>query len=84
MAIYARRQAEIAVVLTDMSMPVMDGPALVHSLRSINPKVAVIGSSGLTSQESAARAGGEGLRQFVPKPYTAETLLAVLHEVLAG
>lgn len=83
-AIYARRQAEIAVVLTDMSMPVMDGPALVHSLRSINPKVAVIGSSGLTSQESAARAAGEGLRHFIPKPYAAETLLAVLHEVLAG
>ena len=46
MAIYTERQDEIAAVLTDMAMPVMDGPATVRALRKINPAVKIIVASG--------------------------------------
>jgi len=81
--IYAQHRGEIAVVLTDMSMPVMDGPAMIVALRSMNPKVRIIGSSGFSANGNVAKAGGAGVEHFVPKPYTADTLLKVLRTVLA-
>ena len=38
---------EIAVVLTDMMMPVMDGTATIHALTEINPAIKIIAMSGL-------------------------------------
>ena len=79
---YAQRQKEIALVLTDMAMPIMDGPATIIALRTINPLVKIIGSSGLTTNAGYSKAHGAGSRHFVPKPYTAEILLQKLKEVL--
>ncbi|HEX3797641.1 MAG TPA: PAS domain S-box protein [Verrucomicrobiae bacterium] len=81
-ALYAQHRADIAVVLTDMAMPIMDGPAMIIALRSINPLVRIIGSSGLSASGGAAEAVGAGVQHFVPKPYTAETLLKTLKKVL--
>jgi CheY-like chemotaxis protein len=81
-AIYAQRRHEISVVLTDMMMPVMDGPATIVALQAVNPQVKVIGSSGLGMNETAGRTVGAGLRYFVPKPYTAERLLKMVEQVL--
>ena len=82
-ATYATRHADIAVVLTDMMMPVMDGAALVRVLRRMNPAVRVIAASGLTANESVAPAGGLGVRHFLAKPYTADALLQVLKVCLS-
>lgn len=83
-SIFARERSQIAVVLTDMAMPVMDGPATIVALRSIDPSVRIIGSSGLDANDRLAKAVGAGVTHFVPKPYTAETLMRVLHEVLSA
>jgi CheY-like chemotaxis protein len=80
-AIYAQRSAEIAAVLTDMTMPVMDGLATIHVLRKINPEVRIIAASGLSANSQIA---GLGVKHFLPKPYTAETLLKALQEVLSA
>ena len=81
-ALYAQRASEIAVVLTDMAMPIMDGPALIIALKSMNPAVKIIGSSGYAANDGVAKAVGAGVGHFVPKPYTAETMLTVLAGVL--
>ena len=81
-ALFAVHRAEIAVVLTDMAMPVMDGPATIIALKSIDPSVRIIGSSGLPSNDGVAKAVGAGVQYFVPKPYTAETLLKTLAAIL--
>ncbi len=83
-AIYARRGAEIALVLTDMMMPVMDGLATIQVLRKMNPAVRIIGASGLMANGHLAKAADLGVRHFLPKPYTAETLLRVLKKVLSA
>jgi CheY-like chemotaxis protein len=83
-AIYKARQKEIAVVLTDMAMPVMDGPAAIVELKSINPEVKIIGSSGMASEGTVANAAGAGLEHFLSKPYTAEAVLQKLQELLQG
>lgn len=81
---YVRRQSEIAVVITDMAMPIMDGPALIVALKSINPEVRIIGSSGLTSNDGVTKAVGAGVQHFIPKPYTAGAMLNTLYLVLQG
>ncbi|MEN3939730.1 PAS domain S-box protein [Prosthecobacter sp. SYSU 5D2] len=83
-AIYATRQKEITAVLTDMMMPEMDGPAVIRVVKRMNPAVKVIAASGLNAASMIAKATEEGVRHFIPKPYTAETLLTVVKTVLSA
>ena len=83
-SLYAPRQREISVVVTDMLMPIMDGPATIVALKNINPDVKIVSSSGLASQGGVAKAMNAGVLRFIPKPYTAATMLTTLHEVLNG
>ncbi|MDP1586118.1 MAG: ATP-binding protein, partial [Prosthecobacter sp.] len=79
---YATHKDEIAAVLTDMMMPVMDGQATIQVLRRMNPKVRIIAASGLNTSGMAAKATQAGVKHFIPKPYTAEILLKTLHQML--
>lgn len=81
-SVYAKQQNEIALVLTDMRMPVMDGSTTIQVLMKMNPDVCIIAASGINSNNNAARSAGAGVRQFLPKPYTAETILRALHQAL--
>ena len=81
-ALYAQHRDDIAVVITDMMMPIMDGPATVSALQAMNPAVRIIGSSGLHANANVSRAVKAGVTHFVSKPYTADALLRVLREVL--
>lgn len=74
------RSREIDLILTDLTMPVMDGTALVRTLRrqgSMVPIVAVSGREG----SAAVLGGGEAIR-FLPKPYTPVQLLTTLRQAL--
>ena len=81
-AIYAKHQHKIAVVITDMMMPVMDGRATVHAMKEINPLVKIIAASGLSSKADVSTAGEASVKNFLSKPYSAETLLKTLRTVL--
>ncbi len=81
---YALSRDAIALVLTDMMMPVMDGPALIAALRQINPQVAIIAASGLSANGPVARAAVAGIQHFLAKPYTAEALLRLVRKVLTS
>jgi len=83
-AVYAKHQDEIAVVLTDMSMPVMDGPATIHALIRINPAIKIIAASGLHANGGMAKMPGTGVKHFLTKPYTAGTLLKTMRAILDG
>jgi PAS domain S-box-containing protein len=81
-AVFAVNRAEIAAVITDMAMPVMDGPATIVALKSLDPAARIIVTSGLSSDEGIAQAELAGVQDFVPKPYTAENLLRTLDDLL--
>jgi two-component system cell cycle sensor histidine kinase/response regulator CckA len=83
-AVYARQGAEIAAVLTDMMMPIMDGPATIQVLRRMNPLVRVIGASGLASTNYSTELAALGMIQILAKPYSARTLLNALKDTLGG
>ncbi|HTO03782.1 MAG TPA: ATP-binding protein, partial [Opitutus sp.] len=79
---YVEQQHEIAVVITDMMMPIMDGPTLIRSLKTLNPSLRIIAASGLHAEGSAVSGGADGAKTFLPKPYTTGTLLEILAQVL--
>jgi CheY-like chemotaxis protein len=81
-AVYVQHKNEIAVILTDMMMPVMDGAAVIHALKRINPGVKIIAASGLNAYGGLVNASGAGIKHFLTKPYTAETLLTALRTIL--
>ncbi|HEU4931727.1 MAG TPA: PAS domain S-box protein [Pyrinomonadaceae bacterium] len=82
LALYADKKNEIAVVLTDMVMPFMDGPATIRALQRMNPKVKIIAASGLGIGQRAGEGVLEGVSVFLNKPYTAEKLLKTLAAVV--
>ena len=81
-ALYAQRRNEIAVVLTDMMMPVMGGEAVIRVLTRINPAIKIIAASGLCANVNLARVPGSGVEHFLTKPYTAGALLKTLRAIL--
>jgi two-component system cell cycle sensor histidine kinase/response regulator CckA len=78
LAIYAQNTGEIAVVLTDMAMPFMDGAATIRALRRLNPNLPIVAASGLPPAETNSL----DVNAFLSKPYTAEKLLTVLAQIL--
>jgi PAS domain S-box-containing protein len=81
-ACYARQKSEIALVLMDMTMPVMDGPAAIHALARMNSEINIIAASGLANAGAIANINSPTVRAFLPKPYTADNLLRTIREVL--
>jgi CheY-like chemotaxis protein len=77
-AVYAQQRDKISAILTDLSMPVMDGRATIYALLKINPKARIIAMSGMDENESVAMASTAGIKHFISKPYTAATLLKTL------
>jgi CheY-like chemotaxis protein len=78
-AVYAERGDEIALVFTDVMMPVMDGTAAINALRRIDPDVRALATSGLTTHL-------RGLTEpapFLAKPFTTEALLRAVASALA-
>lgn len=73
--IYQQIGKQIGLVILDFFLPVMDGDAVFDELRILNPEVAVVLSSGFAEQSKLGNMLAQGLKGFIPKPYTAEKLL---------
>ncbi len=83
-SLFAARQTEITLVLTDMMMPIMDGPALIAAIKHIRPSAKVIAASGLAANGGVARVSALGVKHFLAKPYSAEEMLKLLRRVIRG
>ncbi len=78
--IYCERQAEIGLVILDLSMPGMNGHETYEGLHKINPQVPVIVSSGYDEKEVLRRFNGTGLVGFLKKPYNLVALLETVKQ----
>lgn len=82
--IFKKHQDEIDVVLSDLTMPRMDGWETLVALRRIRPDLPVILASG--HDESMVFAGDhlESPQAFLHKPYKRSTLKEALAEAMSG
>lgn len=70
---FTRHRKEIAVVLTDMMMPLMDGAATIKALRQLDPALPIIAASGKPMDPASLQRC-----HMLPKPFTSEALLEAL------
>ena len=80
--IYERMKQEIGLVILDYFLPVIDGDAVFEELRTLNPSVNVVLSSGFAEQTKIASMLSQGLRGFIPKPYSRDKLLEQVQSTL--
>ena len=80
--LYQKYASEIALVLTDMGMPIMDGYVLLHALKQLNPGLPIIISSGFGDVDVTSRIGHDEIAGLISKPYTLDRLREVLKSVL--
>jgi PAS domain S-box-containing protein len=76
-------EPDVAAVLTDLEMPEMDGSVLIDALRTLDPDVPIIVTSGGLRASGDGPTGDRNL-SFLPKPSTPDQLLAELSRVLAS
>lgn len=81
-SIFAEKLDTVALILTDLHMPVMDGLALIAAARHLNPDIKVVALSGLSANGKRAKASASGIRHFLTKPFATEELLQTLQEAL--
>jgi two-component system cell cycle sensor histidine kinase/response regulator CckA len=84
MRAYMENRDEIDLVISDMLMPGMDGPALITALKKLDPDIRIVASTGMTSPESLDTINRAGVTRIVPKPCPARVLLQTVQEVLVS
>jgi len=84
LTVYRASGATIAAVIIDMTMPILGGVPTIRELVKINPDVRIIAASGIHDNEKVATSMGGQVKQFLGKPFTADTLLRTVARVVAG
>jgi two-component system cell cycle sensor histidine kinase/response regulator CckA len=82
LALFAQHKEEIALVLADTAMPIMDGPTTIRALRRIDSGVKVVTMSGLVQAPELQEDLAGSVKAVLQKPFTAEKLLTTLANVL--
>ncbi|MFA5262577.1 MAG: response regulator [Opitutaceae bacterium] len=84
LALMRENQQDVAMAITDLVMPGMSGAELIPMLRGMKPSLKIVAISGTVATAGDAHAPpGVIVDAFLNKPFAAEELLLVVHEVLA-
>jgi len=70
------------IVLSDLSMPEMDGIALLQEIRALYPETFVLILTGVNSAHEAVRAMKAGAYDYILKPFDVNLLLMQLDKIL--
>ena len=83
-ALYNARRGEIKVILTDVSMPLMDGPEMVRRIRLDDPGIPIITMSGFKNAQQEGELSEQENLMFLAKPFAPEDLLRRLDRALSA
>lgn len=78
---FEQRADEIAVVITDLNMPRLDGPGLVRRIAEHPRRPGIVVTSGLPEMIDEVRRVWQEDVVVMPKPYDAHDLAAALERV---
>ena len=82
-ALYSQHQRDVSLVITDMAMPGMDGPALITAFKKLNPSVKIICTSGLGSSSGKNSVSELGVHAILSKPCNSRIILQAIEDALA-
>ena len=75
---------EVEIIITDVVMPGMNGPAMIEEMVKRYPDIKVIFISGYAEDAFVQSFGAERTFNFLPKPYTLKQLAKKVKEVVGG
>lgn len=81
-ALFDEQPDRIAMVITDMAMPVMGGAEMIAAIKRVKPSQRVIAMSGMMDRTQMAEIENSGVAIVLSKPFTAERLLKAVDELL--
>jgi len=81
---YRNQKKEIDMILLDLIMPDMDAEEVYDQLKSENPEVKVLLSSGYNFNEEVAKIIDKGCNGFVLKPFDLKTLSLKIREIITS
>ena len=80
--VFRRNEAEIRLVVTDVLMPVMDGPAFVRAIRDAGSRVPVLAVSGFFDSPETQQQVHASVDAFISKPFSTVELLAAVQTLI--
>jgi two-component system cell cycle sensor histidine kinase/response regulator CckA len=80
--LFSKHQEQIALVISDLGMPKLDGLGLLRKMKEMQPTVKVIMTSGLVDSDQQSEILAAGAREFLPKPYSGKEMLFRVREIL--
>ena len=83
LGLFAQETEPIGVVLTDISMPFMDGVSVIRAIKKMKPGTRFIASTGQGEETRVTELKRLGVETFLTKPYDSERLLKTLRDTLA-
>jgi two-component system, cell cycle sensor histidine kinase and response regulator CckA len=78
LTLYREHQNTIALVITDLGLPKMDGVEVFRQVRELNPKQKVMIASGYMEPETRAKLLEMGAGEFIQKPYALDDALELI------
>ena len=79
---YRHQAGTVDLVVCDMALPSLGGWTVYLSLKEIDPDVKMILTSGYLDEQVKSSFVEGGVKDFIAKPYVAETLLRSVREAL--
>ncbi len=76
-----RENPDFDLVVSDVVMPSMDGPAMAREIRQLVPKMPVLFMSGYAEEQLRREIDIEGMH-FIPKPFSVQQIAAKVGQVL--
>lgn len=84
LGVFAQQMGSINAVLTDITMPNLDGVALIRAIKQMKPEMAFIASTGQDDVNRFSELQALGVSNFLGKPYDTQTLLTKVHDSLSA
>ena len=75
---YAEAREQIGLVVLDIMLPVLDGVGVAAKILGDRPKLPVVACSAALDDCMRAALMDVGVRHFLPKPYSADSLQSML------
>ncbi len=76
-------RTDVDMIVSDVVMPVMDGPTMVRAIRSDLPLMPILFMSGYAEEQLRKMIDLDNIA-FLPKPFSVQQLAEAVHDVLAA